>query len=81
MSRAPSQTHDKNGRPWAKLSDLKVGDKIEVDNDFTCMTGQQFVRSDGQDLFVVCNEGRHRLCEQADDGEHCVGIYKVELSK
>ena len=27
-------THDINGRPWAKLSELKAGDKVETDKGF-----------------------------------------------
>lgn len=30
-------TKDKNGREYAKLSELKVGDKLEIDGGFTCM--------------------------------------------
>lgn len=75
------QTYDKNGRPWAKLSELKSGDKIELDGGFGChKAGNAEVLSDdtkpeGDRLFFGCYYGHHFLSGQADDGEHCVGVY------
>ena len=28
-------------------------------------------------LYLLCARGRHYLSGQADDGEHCVGVYKA----
>lgn len=32
-----TSTHDLQGRPYAKLSQLKIGDKVVVDDGFDCM--------------------------------------------
>lgn len=73
-------TTDKNGSPWAKLSELREGDMIEIDGDFTCHKAGAcivHVGPDGRPWFT-CNEGEHYLEGQADDGIHCVGVYKVD---
>lgn len=75
-------TADIQGRPYAKLSELKEGDAIELDGGFTCQRkGVHFVHKDerGQ-LYFNCIDGRHSLEGQADDGEHCVGIYRTEVA-
>lgn len=74
-----ASTHDTSGRPWAKLSELKEGDKIELDSGFTChAAGPIEVRADPKgDLYFPCKEGRHMLDGQADDGEHLVGVYRL----
>lgn len=70
---------DKNGREYAKLSQLQVGDEIELDAGFTCRgTGPTFVRLDKHDQFYfLCNEGHHVLKGQADNGEDLIGVYKL----
>lgn len=79
MASSLDNSTDKSGRPWAKLSELKVGDKLEADGGFTCMNkGQVFdVQREGARLFIACREEYHDLQGQADDGEHLVGLYKV----
>lgn len=68
--------HDKHGRPWAKLSELKASDKVELDGGFTCTpAGTALVQGDQVGLFFSCQEGNHYISGQADDGEHCIGIY------
>jgi len=70
--------HDNAGRPYAKISELKEGDEIELDSGFTCQRqGVHFVHDDGGRLYFNCVEGRHFLDGQADDGEHCIGIYRA----
>jgi len=72
----PNQTHDINGREWAKLSELRAGDTVELDGGFDCHTaGVTILHEDSQGLFFGCGEGTHRIDGQADNGEHCVGIY------
>ena len=72
-------THDTKGRPWAKLSELKVGDKIETDVGFDCIGAEtRFVCVDDDGLYFVCKEGRHYLTGQTVDDEHLIGIYKVQ---
>jgi len=71
-------TCDKSGRPWAKLSELKEGDIGEVDGGFDGVTMRGgVVHSSGGRLYILCSAGRHYLADQADDGEHCVGVYAV----
>lgn len=74
-------THDKQGRPWAKLSEIKFGDKIQVDGDFPCIFASEVkeVKTDGEKLYVECTEGKHFLAGQlSDDKNTLIGIYKVE---
>lgn len=69
---------DRNGRPWARLSELKEGQTIELDGGFTChRAGQVTLHSDPGGLYFECKDGHHYVIGQADDGEHCVGIYPV----
>ncbi len=69
-------THDTAGRPWAKLSELKQGDELEFDADFTCDPNDEVDSEPDGRLFVLCAEGKHYLDGQCtDDGEHLIGIY------
>jgi len=69
---------DKNGREYAKLSQLEPGDEIELDTGFTChKAGMTYVRRDHNGLYFLCDEGHHYLNGQADNGEDLVGLYKL----
>ena len=73
---------DIKGRAYAKLSELKTGDKVEVDGGFTCMTeGENYdVRHDPErGFYIACNaQGGHALDGQlGDDGETLIGLYPV----
>ncbi len=71
-----ASTHSTDGREWARLSKLKPGDKVEIDDGFTCnAAGIYIVAGDARGLYIPCSEGGHHLDGQADDGEHCVGIW------
>lgn len=73
-------THDKNGKPYAKLSELREGDRVEADSGFTCIpAGKVLIVEKGENgaLCIPCNYGRHLLHTQADDGEHLIGIYRA----
>lgn len=74
-------THDKNGRPWAKLSELKSGDRLQAATGFDCILDGQVVEVYrlNEDLYVPCSHGNHNLSGQiAEDGETIVGFYLVE---
>lgn len=78
-------SNDANGRPWAKLNELKAGDRIELDAGFTCHeAGIAEVLEDKHGLYFKCDgnddpeygeQDRHYLHGQADDGVHLIGIY------
>ena len=72
-----NQQTDLSGRAYAKLSELKAGDIIELDEGFTCQRPSKVkVFADERGILCfACDEGNHRLDGQADDGEHCVGVY------
>ena len=72
-------TCDIDKRFYAKLTDLKLGDKLETDSGFTCMRRGQIetVYEDIGGLFVHCSEGSHYLVESADEDSYLVGFYKV----
>jgi hypothetical protein len=70
---------DKAGRLYAKLSELKVRDVVQIDDGFNCrISGEANVYADelGK-LYFKCEHGRHYLDCQADDGEHCIGVYAL----
>lgn len=69
---------DKRGREYAKLSRLRAGGLVELDEGFDCMSGERMVHSSKSGLYVLCREGRHYLRGQADNGEDLVGIYSAE---
>lgn len=81
-SRKSASTHDTQGRPYAKLSELKIGDILVPDGSFTCIAlgEQQIVQKDVHGLFIDCHGDpswdKHYLL--ADDGEHLIGLYRRE---
>lgn len=62
-----------------KLSDLKEGQQVWVDEGFTCApVGRVTVKFDGCSRpFFECEEGEHYFDGQVDfeDGETLVGVY------
>jgi len=69
-------TTDRSGRPWAKLSQLRAGEQVLLDKGFTCNCGGlTTIYEDTKGLYFNCDDGHHYLSGQADDGEHCVGVY------
>lgn len=71
-------TRDRAGRPYAKLSEIIPGEVVTVDSCFPCMSpGHKVVFEDDKGKpYLVCDDGRHFLDGQADDGEHLVGVYR-----
>lgn len=71
-------THDSTRRPYFKLSEVKEGQQIELDDGFTCARpGPSELILGKHGLYFLCNECEHYISGQADDGEHCVGVYVV----
>lgn len=71
---------DKIGRAWALVSDLDVGDKVQVDADFSCIPAnktRRTVRADEHGLFLACRGGRHYLESQIGKHGEYVGVYKL----
>lgn len=67
-------THDKNGKEYAKLSELKEGQTIYADQDFTCLSpSAHTIHSKDGYLYVNCNCGMHSLND--DEGDYLVGWY------
>ncbi len=67
-------------RPFAKISDVKAGDKLKTDGGFTCMAEGEvktIIADEAGRLFIECCDGRHALDGQ-EEGEIYVGLYKVE---
>jgi hypothetical protein len=71
-------TTDISGRAYAKYSELKAGDFVEVDAGFDCLTpGRHEVKSDGSDLYLECKHGAHYLTMEKDKG-YLIGVYLVD---
>lgn len=70
---------DLSGRPYVRLSELRAGVLVELDEDFTCRrAGPAVVQDYGDGPFIFCDEGRHYLEGQCDEDGYCVGVYKHE---
>jgi len=68
---------DSNEREYAKLSQLKAGDYIEIDDGFDCRKQNIVtIREAYGKLGFECSHGIHWLSGQlADDGDSLIGIY------
>src|SRR5258708_24266266 len=73
--------YDKQGRTYAKLSELKVGSIVIVDSGFDCMKpwSERLVFGPPDGLIIPCSEHGHRLEPQiADDGDSLIVTYHKE---
>lgn len=68
---------DKNGREYAKLSNLKAGDVVTIDGGFDCMdSGKPHEVYGNGDLYLICDHGHHFLSGQLEvDNDSLVGVY------
>lgn len=70
---------DTRGRAYARISDVKVGSKLECDGGFTCMKKGEvkvaYADAAG-DLYIPCDGGAHGLAGQIK-GKHYIGLYPV----
>ena len=74
-----AKSHDLMGVEYAKLGELKDNQTVELDSGFDChKAGLTRIHLDSTGrAYFYCEEGRHYLDGQADDGEHCVGVYPI----
>jgi hypothetical protein len=73
-------TTDIYNRQYARLADLKVGDYVEVDGGFTCMTRgekKKVKKGIANLLYIDCDGGGHYLIEQIDRDGFLIGIFQV----
>lgn len=69
---------DAKGLPYAKLSELRENEIVRLDEGFTCIgPGHVKLYKEAGELAFKCSAGHHFIRGQADDGETCIGIYKV----
>jgi streptogramin lyase len=69
--------HDRHGREYARLSELRVGETVEVDRHFAGFEKYRTVLEDDGRLWVLCNEGRHFLDGELTPDGSLLGVYKV----
>lgn len=69
--------HDKQGRAYATVAEVKVGSFVETDGGFTCMgEGERKEVFRDNTLWIACDQGKHHLEEQEDDTHtYYVGLY------
>ncbi len=77
-----NQTHDSNGREYAKYDDLYPGAKVQVDGGFDCLEANSIHTVEymkGKGLYIPCSHGLHFLAGQCNEMRGIViGCYKVE---
>jgi hypothetical protein len=70
---------DKQRRLYARLPDLKVGDYVVVDGDFTCLEpwSRHEVLGEKDNLYIKCTSGNHFLDAQLQEHTkgYLMGIY------
>lgn len=71
---------DINGKPWALVSETKVGSVLIPDGDFDCLlqgVAREVKADPNARLYVDCDCGEHGLDGQlSDDGTEYVGLWK-----
>ena len=69
---------DIEGHSYLKIADAETGQRVELDGGFTCIkSGSVQLLEDNKGLYFLCDNGRHYIEGQTDDGIYCVGIYKT----
>lgn len=67
---------DTTGRAYAKLSEVKAGDVLELDAGFDCVaSGPVTVEENDGRLFFQCSRGHHYLEGQAEETDDLIGVY------
>ena len=79
-SKAKALPRDFQGRPYAKMAELKAGDEIQVSMDFLCIpsNAKRIVRERAglSGLWISCSFGEHFLGDHEGNGDILIGIYK-----
>lgn len=72
-------THSTDGKEWARLSQLRRGDRVLTDDGFTCGINNKTltVEQNAHGFFVPCDEGQHFLDGQLsdEDEDHLIGMW------
>jgi len=68
---------DRQGREFARLSDLHVGQTVEVDSHYAGVEKYRTILEDDGRLWVLCNEGRHFLDREILPDGSLAGIYRL----
>lgn len=91
--RQPGYSCDKAGRRYARLSELKEGDFVEVDGDFNCLTANSIhtvKRADWcpeKTLYLDCGGHlehylRGQLLSETDpEQDYLVGVYPIGIQR
>ena len=75
--------NDKNRGEYVKLSQLKPGDFVEIDESLDCMDrgGLHEVKSVHGEMYLVCDHGYHFLKGQLEtDNDSLIGVYSIHRS-
>lgn len=59
-------------RPITTYEEVRVGSRLKADNLFTCLDDGDIVEvlaGSGNDLYVMCRDGRHYLDGQINEAE------------
>lgn len=62
------------------VQEIKVGDFVQLDEGFSCMTGRKTIQKDNFGLFLECRCGNHYLEGQLDylTQTNYIGFMKVD---
>ena len=65
---------------YAKIDEVEEYSILIPDGGFTCLKDgkEAVVYEDEFGLYVICDEGRHYLDGQLDDGEEYIGFFLKE---
>lgn len=70
---------DVSGRAYATVAEIKSGDYLEADGDFTCIKAgaKLLVQQGALGLYVTCSDGKHYLDGQNNADGVYLGLYPV----
>lgn len=70
---------DFKGRKYATIKNIKEGDRVQCDGDFTCIPANaiRIVRKSDEGLYIKCSEGEHYLDGQIKQ-HYYIGLYPIK---